>query len=161
MTGRDDGHRDDLARQLQLWKENELEEFTTRQPERQSQFETYGGLPVERLYTLLDEAQQENIGLPGQFPFTRGPYPTMYRGRVWTMRQIAGFGTGEDTNRRFKYLIENGQTGLSVDFDMPTLMGYDSDHAMSEGEVGREGVCLLYTSPSPRDGLLSRMPSSA
>jgi len=80
--------------------------------------------------------------LPGRFPFTRGPYPTMYRSRFWTMRQIAGFGTGEDTNKRFKYLISQGQTGLSVDFDMPTLMGYDSDHPMSEGEVGREGVAV-------------------
>lgn len=138
----DGKQRDDFARQLQLWEEHELKEFTTRQPERQSQFTTYGGLPVERLYTALDGTPDENIGLPGQYPFTRGPYPTMYRGRVWTMRQIAGFGTGEDTNRRFKYLIENGLTGLSVDFDMPTLMGYDSDHPMSEGEVGREGVAV-------------------
>jgi len=134
--------RDDLAAQLQLWEENEVKEFTTRQPERQSQFKTYGGLAVERLYTALGETPAEDIGLPGQYPFTRGPYPTMYRGRVWTMRQIAGFGTGEDTNRRFKYLIEHGQSGLSVDFDMPTLMGYDSDHPMSEGEVGREGVAV-------------------
>src|SRR5262249_46812909 len=74
--------------------------------------------------------------------FTRGPYPTMYRSRNWTMRQIAGFGTGEDTNKRFRYLIAQGQTGLSIDFDMPTLMGYDSDHAMSEGEGGREGVAV-------------------
>jgi methylmalonyl-CoA mutase N-terminal domain/subunit len=84
----------------------------------------------------------EDIGLPGRWPFTRGPYPTMYRGRLWTMRQIAGFGTGEDTNKRFRYLIEQGQTGLSVDFDMPTLMGYDSDDPRSIGEVGREGVAV-------------------
>jgi 2-hydroxyisobutanoyl-CoA mutase large subunit len=83
-----------------------------------------------------------DIGLPGRYPFTRGPYPTMYRSRTWTMRQIAGFGTGEDTNKRFKYLIAQGQTGISTDFDMPTLMGYDSDHPMSEGEVGREGVAI-------------------
>jgi methylmalonyl-CoA mutase N-terminal domain/subunit len=90
----------------------------------------------------LESTPLEEIGLPGQYPFTRGPYPTMYRSRLWTMRQIAGFGTGEDTNKRFKYLIAQGQTGLSTDFDMPTLMGYDSDHPMSQGEVGREGVAV-------------------
>lgn len=102
------------------------------------------GIPIQPLYTPADlaDAAFENIGLPGQYPFTRGPYPTMYRGRLWTMRQIAGYGTGEDTNRRFKYLIEHGQTGLSVDFDMPTLMGYDSDDPRSLGEVGREGVAI-------------------
>ena len=115
-----------------------------RAPERASEFCTIGGFPVKRIYTALDVADTplEDIGLPGQYPFTRGPYPTMYRGRFWTMRQIAGFGTGEDTNQRFKYLIAQGQTGLSTDFDMPTLMGYDSDHPMSEGEVGREGVAI-------------------
>jgi methylmalonyl-CoA mutase N-terminal domain/subunit len=101
-------------------------------------------MPVQRLYTPEDiaEAPADNIGLPGRFPYTRGPYPTMYRGRNWTMRQIAGFGTGADTNGRFRYLIEQGQTGLSVDFDMPTLMGYDSDDPRSLGEVGREGVAI-------------------
>jgi methylmalonyl-CoA mutase N-terminal domain/subunit len=91
------------------------------------------------VYTAADVAGTpiEDIGLPGRYPFTRGPYPTMYRSRTWTMRQIAGFGTGEDTNKRFKYLIAQGQTGISTAFDMPTLMGYDSDHPMSEGEVGR------------------------
>ncbi len=99
---------------------------------------------MKRTYTALDvkDTPLEDIGLPGQYPFTRGPYPTMYRSRFWTMRQIAGFGTGEDTNKRFKFLISQGQTGLSTDFDMPTLMGYDSDHPMSEGEVGREGVAV-------------------
>ena len=99
---------------------------------------------MKRVYTAADlaETPPEDIGLPGRYPFTRGPYPTMYRSRNWTMRQIAGFGTGEDTNKRFKYLIAQGQTGISTDFDMPTLMGYDSDHAMSEGEVGREGVSV-------------------
>jgi 2-hydroxyisobutanoyl-CoA mutase large subunit len=99
---------------------------------------------VKRVYTAADAAETpiEDIGLPGRYPFTRGPYPTMYRSRNWTMRQIAGFGTGEDTNKRFKYLIAQGQTGISTDFDMPTLMGYDSDHPMSEGEVGREGVAI-------------------
>ena len=132
-----------LEQQLELWERNEVATFLKKQKERQDQFHTAGGIPVKRVYTPLDvNTSDEDIGLPGKYPFTRGPYPTMYRSRLWTMRQIAGFGTGEDTNKRFRYLIEHGQTGLSVDFDMPTLMGYDSDHPMSEGEVGREGVAI-------------------
>jgi len=135
---------DALAQQVLAWEQSELKAFVTRQPEHRTQFATYGNIPVQRVYTGLDAQNTplEDIGLPGQYPYTRGPYPTMYRARTWTMRQIAGFGTGEDTNKRFKYLIANGQTGLSVDFDMPTLMGYDSDHPMSDGEVGREGVAV-------------------
>src|SRR2546428_9535304 len=108
------------------------------------QFYTVGGFRVRRDYTVRDvrDGPMEAVGSRGRFPSTGGPSPTMYRSRHWTMRQIAGFGTGEDTNKRFKYLISQGQTGLSVDFDMPTLMGYDSDHPMSEGEVGREGVAV-------------------
>jgi methylmalonyl-CoA mutase N-terminal domain/subunit len=133
-----------LAKQIDAWERNEVANFIQRAPERAAQFTTLGGIPLQRTYTALDLADTPlaDIGLPGQFPFTRGPYPTMYRGRTWTMRQIAGFGTAEDTNQRFKYLIAQGQTGLSTDFDMPTLMGYDSDHPMSEGEVGREGVAI-------------------
>ena len=133
-----------LERQLELWEGNEVAAFLKKQREREQQFFTLGGFPVKRVYTALDleSTPLEDIGLPGQYPFTRGPYPTMYRSRLWTMRQIAGFGTGEDTNKRFKYLIAQGQTGLSTDFDMPTLMGYDSDHPMSHGEVGREGVAV-------------------
>src|SRR6188768_1570721 len=136
--------RDALARQVQAWEENEVASFVRRAPERAAEFATTGRFPVKRTYTALDVADTplSDIGLPGQSPFTRGPYPTMYRGRFWTMRQIAGFGTAEDTNGRFKYLIEQGQTGLSTDFDMPTLMGYDSDHPLCEGEVGREGVAV-------------------
>ena len=133
------------ARQLQAaWEGNELRGFLQRQPETVTEARTLSGLPVQRVYTPADIADTpfEEIGLPGQYPFTRGPYPTMYRGRLWTMRQIAGFGTGEDTNGRFRYLIAQGQTGLSVDFDMPTLMGYDSDDPKSIGEVGREGVAI-------------------
>jgi len=133
------------ARQLQTaWERNELRGFLQRQPETVTDARTLSGLPVQRVYTPADIADTpfEEIGLPGQYPFTRGPYPTMYRGRLWTMRQIAGFGTGEDTNARFRYLIAQGQTGLSVDFDMPTLMGYDSDDPKSIGEVGREGVAI-------------------
>ena len=133
------------ARRLQAaWEGNELRGFLARQPETVTDARTLSGLPVQRVYTPADIADTafEEIGLPGQYPFTRGPYPTMYRGRLWTMRQIAGFGTGEDTNGRFRYLIAQGQTGLSVDFDMPTLMGYDSDDPKSIGEVGREGVAV-------------------
>jgi methylmalonyl-CoA mutase N-terminal domain/subunit len=130
--------------ELADWEANELAAFLKRRPESRSDYATHSGIPLKRLYTALDLRQipPENLGLPGRHPFTRGPYPTMYRGRPWTMRQIAGFGTGEDTNQRFRYLIEQGQTGLSTDFDMPTLMGYDSDHPMSLGEVGREGVAV-------------------
>jgi methylmalonyl-CoA mutase cobalamin-binding domain/chain len=126
------------------WEANELGEFLLRQPESRAEYRTASGLPVQRVYTPADIADTsfDDVGLPGRYPFTRGPYPTMYRGRLWTMRQIAGFGTGSDTNRRFRYLIEQGQTGLSVDFDLPTLMGYDSDDPRSLGEVGREGVAV-------------------
>jgi methylmalonyl-CoA mutase N-terminal domain/subunit len=126
------------------WEARELAEFLRRQPERRDDWRTGSGLPVQRVYGPQDVADtpETDIGLPGRWPYTRGPYPTMYRGRLWTMRQIAGFGTGEDTNKRFRYLIAQGQTGLSVDFDMPTLMGYDSDDPRSLGEVGREGVAV-------------------
>jgi methylmalonyl-CoA mutase N-terminal domain/subunit len=133
-----------LAAEFENWEKGEVAAFVARAPERHPEFRTLGGFPVKRTYTALDvlDTPAEDIGLPGRYPFTRGPYPTMFRARLWTMRQIAGFGTAEDTNRRFKYLIAQGQTGLSTDFDMPTLMGYDSDHPMSEGEVGREGVAI-------------------
>ena len=133
-----------LRSEIEHWESNEVAAFLKKQAERKEQFFTIGDFPVQRVYTAADIAETplEDIGLPGRYPFTRGPYPTMYRSRVWTMRQIAGFGTGEDTNKRFKYLISQGQTGLSTDFDMPTLMGYDSDHPLSEGEVGREGVAV-------------------
>jgi methylmalonyl-CoA mutase, N-terminal domain len=111
-------------------------------PERQAPFTTLSGVPVKPLYTEADLPPREEIGLPGGYPFTRGVYPSMYRGRLWTMRQFAGFGTAEETNERFRYLLDHGQTGLSTAFDMPSLMGHDSDHAMSLGEVGREGVAI-------------------
>ncbi len=117
-----------------------------REPtERKPAFETMSGLPVERVYTPADLPgwrYPERLGLPGEYPFTRGVYPTMYRGRLWTMRMFAGFGRPEDTNRRFKFLLEQGQTGLSTAFDMPSLMGYDADHPKARGEVGREGVSV-------------------
>jgi methylmalonyl-CoA mutase N-terminal domain/subunit len=112
-------------------------------PERDTSFTTLSGDPIEPLYTEADlPPAATEIGLPGQYPFTRGVYPSMYRGRLWTMRQFAGFGGPEETNERFRYLLEHGQTGLSTAFDMPSLMGHDSDHHMSLGEVGREGVAV-------------------
>ncbi|HEY7965786.1 MAG TPA: methylmalonyl-CoA mutase family protein [Solirubrobacteraceae bacterium] len=112
-------------------------------PERDAQFTTLSGEPIKALYTPADVGEHpERIGLPGQPPFTRGVYPSMYRGRLWTMRQFAGFGTAEETNERFHYLLDHGQTGLSTAFDMPSLMGLDSDSPRSLGEVGREGVAL-------------------
>jgi len=114
----------------------------SRLPERDALFTTLSGEPVAPLYTEADVPDADDIGLPGEFPFTRGVYPSMYRGRLWTMRQFAGFGTAEETNERFRYLLEHGQTGLSTAFDMPSLMGHDSDHPRSEGEVGREGVAV-------------------
>ena len=136
----------EAIRQAQrAWEEKELQAFQARQPERQKSFSTLSGRELKRLYTPADIEgidYARDLGFPGQFPFARGPYPTMYRARPWTMRQIAGFGTAQDTNARFKYLIAQGQTGLSVDFDMPTLMGYDSDDPRAFGEVGREGVAV-------------------
>ncbi len=111
-------------------------------PERDASFTTLSGESVRPLYTEADLSPAASIGLPGQFPFTRGVYPSMYRGRLWTMRQFAGFGTAEETNERFHYLLDHGQTGLSTAFDMPSLMGHDSDHPLSLGEVGREGVAI-------------------
>src|ERR1700749_2173798 len=113
-------------------------------PERDAPFSTMSGEPIKPLYTEADLPADPDsaIGFPGEYPFTRGVYGSMYRGRLWTMRQFAGFGTAEETNERFRYLLEHGQTGLSTAFDMPTLMGYDSDHPRALGEVGREGVAV-------------------
>ena len=113
-------------------------------PERDAPFSTISGEPVKPLYTERDLPAEpdEAIGMPGEFPYTRGVYPSMYRGRLWTMRQFAGFGTAKETNARFRYLLDHGQTGLSTAFDMPSLMGHDSDHPRSLGEVGREGVAV-------------------
>jgi methylmalonyl-CoA mutase, N-terminal domain len=132
------------ARQAEKWAAEELAQVTSKMPLRRKQFVTDSGIPIPDLTTLADRKEElaERIGLPGQFPFTRGVQPTMYRGRLWTMRQFAGFGTPADTNQRFKYLISHGMTGLSTAFDMPALMGYDADHSMSRGEVGKEGVAV-------------------
>src|SRR3954469_6708191 len=120
-------------------------ELYDAKPEREGElFTTISGLENEPLYTPdnVEIDYEADLGYPGVYPFTRGVYPSMYRGRLWTMRQFAGFGTAEETNERFRYLLEHGQTGLSTAFDMPSLMGYDSDHVRSEGEVGREGVAI-------------------
>jgi methylmalonyl-CoA mutase, N-terminal domain len=122
--------------------EAEWREAYALTPERQAPFSTLSGVPVKPLYTEADLPAKDSIGIPGGYPFTRGVYPSMYRGRLWTMRQFAGFGTAEETNERFRYLLDHGQTGLSTAFDMPSLMGHDSDHPMSLGEVGREGVAI-------------------
>ena len=127
------------------WEDGTLDPVLERHGERKDRFGTVSNLEVDRLYTPDDVADLdylEDLGFPGEPPYTRGPYPTMYRGRTWTMRQFAGFGTPDETNDRFHYLIEQGQTGLSTAFDMPTLMGIDSDHAMADGEVGKEGVAV-------------------
>ncbi len=127
------------------WQENVLKHALKRSPERQSVFTTSSGLPFEPLYTPADlpgfEYERE-LGDPGEFPFTRGAHATMYRGKPWTMRQFSGFGTPEETNQRLRYLLDQGQTGLSIAFDLPTLMGYDSDHPLAEGEVGKCGVAV-------------------
>src|SRR6056297_328309 len=126
------------------WKNGKLKKFLERAPERKDEFKNSAG-EVERLYTPEEEIEEkyiDQIGFPGKYPFTRGVYPTMYRGRLWTMRQYAGFGTAEESNKRYKYLLENGQTGLSVAFDLPTQIGYDSDDEMSIGEVGKVGVAI-------------------
>ena len=127
------------------WEEKTLGPTLAKSPERAKEFTTVSSYPINRLYTPADLADwdvERDLGLPGQPPYTRGIHPTMYRSRLWTMRQFAGFGTAEDTNQRFRYLLSQGQTGLSVAFDLPTLMGYDADHALSEGEVGKCGVAI-------------------
>jgi methylmalonyl-CoA mutase, N-terminal domain len=129
----------------QAWEEKTLRPALEKSPEREAEFTTVSGHPIRRLYTLGDlngwDAERD-LAYPGQPPYTRGIHSTMYRGRLWTMRQFAGFGTAEDTNQRFRYLLSQGQTGLSTAFDLPTLMGYDSDHPLSEGEVGKCGVAI-------------------
>ncbi len=133
-----------LEQNLAAWNAK-VEKANEKFPERKNQFVTGSNMPVNRLYTPIDQKDadyNEKLGLPGEFPFTRGVQPTMYRGRFWTMRQYAGFGTAEESNARYKYLLEQGQTGLSVAFDLPTQIGYDSDHPLSEGEVGKVGVAI-------------------
>ncbi|WP_436348099.1 acyl-CoA mutase large subunit family protein [Natronorubrum sp. FCH18a] len=141
----DEQELDAIREQQEQWEAETLEPVLENHGERQDRFATVSNHEVDRLYTPDDIADldfDDDIGFPGEPPYTRGPYPTMYRGRTWTMRQFAGFGTAEETNERFHYLIDEGQTGLSTAFDMPSLMGIDSDHKMSQGEVGKEGVAV-------------------
>src|SRR5574337_554237 len=148
-----------LEAQRAAWEEGTLRSTLRRAPERRAEFATTAGIPLERLYTPLDVADQQyerDLGFPGEYPFTRGVQPTMHRGRLWTMRQYAGFGTAEETNRRFQYLLGQGQTGLSVAFDLPTQMGYDSDHPMVTGEVGKVGVAI--DSLADMEALLQGLP---
>lgn len=136
--------REQIARAKEGWQKAQVEKTLSRFPERKETFTTNSGMPAERLYTPADVPvdYQRDLGFPGEYPFTRGVQPTMYRGRFWTMRQYAGFGTAEESNSRYKYLLSNGQSGLSVAFDLPTQIGYDSDSVMSEGEVGKVGVAI-------------------
>ncbi len=133
-------HKNELAR----WKEKTYTPFAKRFPERKESFETTSGIPIPPVLAAPDEAASCEItsGFPGEFPFTRGVQPTMYRGRLWTMRQYAGYASAEESNRRYRYLLEQGQTGLSVAFDLPTQIGYDADDPMAEGEVGKVGVSI-------------------
>ncbi len=131
--------------EFQRWEKTTLSKVLSKAPEREPSFKTTSGIEMKRLFSPLDMEDTdycEDLGFPGEFPFTRGVQPTMYRGRLWTMRQYAGFATPEETNKRYKYLLDHGQTGLSVAFDLPTQIGYDSDHPLAEGEVGKVGVAI-------------------
>ncbi|HZY04583.1 MAG TPA: methylmalonyl-CoA mutase family protein [Anaeromyxobacteraceae bacterium] len=135
----------EILEERESWTAGELAETLSRAPRRRKEFGTDSGIPVPDVVDPVYRSQEDfrrDIGWPGRYPFTRGPQASMYRGRLWTMRQFAGFGSPEDTNRRFKYLLSHGVTGLSTAFDMPALMGYDCDHPMSRGEVGKEGVAV-------------------
>jgi methylmalonyl-CoA mutase N-terminal domain/subunit len=137
--------RKNIQEAFERWEKTTLKKAFSKAPERDSSFKTTSHIELKRLYTPLDVAELDycdELGFPGAPPFTRGVQPTMYRGRFWTMRQYAGFATPEETNTRYKYLLENGQTGLSVAFDLPTQIGYDSDHPLSDGEVGKVGVAI-------------------
>ncbi len=134
-----------IREELERWAKNTLGKVISKSPEREPSFKTTSHIEINRLYTPLDVNDMDycrDLGFPGEYPFTRGVQPTMYRGRLWTMRQYAGFATPEETNKRYKYLLEHGQTGLSVAFDLPTQIGYDSDHPLAEGEVGKVGVAI-------------------
>ena len=134
-----------LEKEFERWERETVPKWLSRLPERKKEFTTTSGITIKRLYTPLDLQGKDyfrDLGFPGEFPFTRGIHATMYRARIWTMRQFSGYGTAEDTNKRFKYLIKEGETGLSIAFDYPTIMGYDSDHPLARGEVGVCGVAI-------------------
>ncbi|NOR90938.1 MAG: methylmalonyl-CoA mutase, partial [Anaerolineales bacterium] len=133
-----------LREAVKKWEEGTLAKSLARIPERKDHFETPSGIPIERLYLprKVDAEYLDRLGFPGEHPFTRGVQTTMYRGRLWTMRQYAGYATAEETNARFKYLLDQGQTGLSIAFDLPTQIGYDADDPLASGEVGKVGVSI-------------------
>ncbi|MBU1449214.1 methylmalonyl-CoA mutase, partial [Patescibacteria group bacterium] len=147
------GYQESLAK----WQAK-VDKLQAKHPERKEQFATLSGLPIERLYLPAepDEGYAAKLGFPGEYPYTRGVQPTMYRGRFWTMRQYAGFATAQESNQRYRYLLEQGQTGLSVAFDLPTQIGYDSDHELSRGEVGKVGVSI--SSLADMELLLDQIP---
>ncbi|MBU1155518.1 MAG: methylmalonyl-CoA mutase family protein [Proteobacteria bacterium] len=132
-----------FVEQLQAWQAG-IDKMLAKHPERKKQFATISGLPIDRVYLPQDPGQEyaDKLGLPGEYPYTRGVQPTMYRGRLWTMRQYAGFATAAESNQRYRYLLEQGTTGLSVAFDLPTQIGYDADHNLARGEVGKVGVSI-------------------
>lgn len=141
----DEKKLDQVKSSFKDWEDNKVQKLLSKFPERKKTFSTGSDTKVDRLYTpahIEDLDYDRDLGYPGEYPFTRGVQPTMYRGRFWTMRQYAGFATAEESNKRYKYLLEQGQTGLSVAFDLPTQIGYDSDHSLSEGEVGKVGVAI-------------------
>ncbi|MGM0607745.1 MAG: acyl-CoA mutase large subunit family protein [Candidatus Muiribacteriota bacterium] len=131
-----------IKKQEKEWKETTLKKVTDRFPERKEKFKNNFGMEVKNIYTPDEEMDYDKLGFPGEYPYTRGVQPTMYRGRFWTMRQYAGFGSAKETNERYKYLLDNGTSGLSVAFDLPTQIGFDSDNPISEGEVGKVGVAI-------------------
>jgi len=140
-----DENKKEINKSFDGWEKNVYKKFLKKAPERQNEFTTVSFTPIKPLYTPDDINQDEylkNIGFPGQYPFTRGIQPTMYRGRFWTMRQYAGFGNAKESNKRYRYLLEQGQSGLSVAFDLPTQIGYDSDDPLAYGEVGKVGVAI-------------------
>jgi methylmalonyl-CoA mutase N-terminal domain/subunit len=132
----------EIEQRRATWEEQRVKPIVERSGERKAVFSTDSNILVDRLYTPRECAYSERLGFPGEYPYTRGVYPTMYRGRLWTIRQYAGFGTAEESNKRYRYLLNQGTSGLSVAFDLPTQMGYDSDHPLAEGEVGKVGVAI-------------------
>lgn len=134
-----------MARSKREWQDTILKPSTKKLPQRQERFETSSQAEIEAVYTPEDLPgfdYQESLGYPGEYPFTRGIQPTMYRSRLWTMRQYAGFGTAEESNKRYRFLLQQGRTGLSIAFDLPTQIGCDSDHPLAQGEIGKAGVPL-------------------
>src|SRR5512135_1196788 len=131
-----------LKERAQEWERKQVNPELLRHPERREEFLTDSGVAVNRIYLPAEGDYLTDLGFPGEFPFTRGVYPTMYRGRFWTMRQYAGFGSADESNRRYRFLLGQGTTGLSVAFDLPTQMGFDSAHVLADGEVGKVGVAI-------------------